>query len=152
MARSDVRGPVLGGETLSSIGPELAETPHCRIFSEDPVGLAVAPIGGAAKQRARGRDTETTMARTEVRGPVLGGETLSSIGHELVEIPRRRIFSEDSVGRAVVPFGGAAKQRPRGRAIRATVARTEVRGPVNGGETLSSIGNEFVETPPPQDF
>ena len=47
---------------------------------------------------------------------------------------------------------GAEKQRPRARAPRTTMARTEVKRPVHGGETLSSIGNELVETPLPQDF
>ena len=31
-------------------------------------------------------------------------------------------------------------------------ARKEVRGSVNGGETLSSVGNNLVETPQLQDF
>ena len=53
-----------------------------------------------------------------LEGPYSGGETLSSIGNELVETPHRGIFSGDSVGRAVAPIGGAAKQRPRGRAKR----------------------------------
>ena len=54
----------------------------------------MAPIGGAAKQRPRGRATRTTIARTEVRGPVHGGKTLSSIGYELAETPHRRIFAK----------------------------------------------------------
>ena len=39
-------------------------------------------------------------------GPYSGGETLSSIGNELVETPHRGMFSEDSVGRAVAPYRG----------------------------------------------
>ena len=78
----------------------------------------MAPHGGAGKQRSRVRATRVTMARTEVRGPVHGSETLSSIGNALVEAPQRRIISEDPSGMVVVPSGGAAKPRPRGRAAR----------------------------------
>ena len=60
---------------------------------ENPDGRAVAPNGGAAKQRPRARAPRTTMARTEVREPIYGGETLSSIGHVLAETPQRRIFA-----------------------------------------------------------
>ena len=54
----------------------------------------MAPLGGAAKQRPRGRATRRTIARTEVRGPVHRGKTLSSIGYELVETPHRRILAK----------------------------------------------------------
>ena len=65
----------------------------------------MAPIGGAAKQRPRGRATRTTIARTEVRGPVHGGKTLSSIGYELVETPHRRILAKTLSGEPWRPTG-----------------------------------------------
>ena len=65
----------------------------------------MAPIGGAAKQRPRGRATRTTIARTEVRGPVHGGKTLSSIGYELVETPHRRILAKTLPGEPWRPTG-----------------------------------------------
>ena len=77
------------------------------------------------------------MARTEVRGPVHGGEILSLIGNDLVETPTRRIFSEDSAGRAVAPNRDAAKRKPRGRATRRWWLVRKSEDPYTGAKLLA---------------
>ena len=129
MARTEVRGSVPGGENLSSIGNELIEIPHPKdCFSDDPSGRAKIVV-----------DPTPTAQRSS--GYVSGQQ-------EKRWIARKSSGSVQEGGLLArpAPIGGAAKQRPRGRATSATVARTELRGPVDGGEKPSSIGHEYVES------